>query len=238
MIRKIDLIPGYVKLLCALALDYCAIIIAFVLAYVIRLGATNVSFDYPEWASLVTVSLATSLMFYFFGIYRSVIRYFNAKATLRVLSILCISSVVFYLSGAIFDAFIPRSVPFLFLVISGCLIAGARASFSFLLSTQWFDPKEGVVIFGASSTGRQLASALALGGKYQPIAFIDEKKRYQGRDVFGVTIHAPNQLPKLIKRYGNFKVLIALSNKNSMLEKTSIWCCQTLKLKFKNGKTF
>ncbi|WP_448546976.1 polysaccharide biosynthesis protein [Thalassotalea fusca] len=212
MIRKIDLIPSYVKLCAALVFDNLSICIAFVLAYVIRLGATHVTFEFAEWAALVTICVATSLMFYFFGIYRSVIRYFNATATLRVLSILCLSSVVFYLTGAVFEAFIPRSVPFLFLVIAACLIAGARASLSFLLSTQWFNPKEGVVIYGASNTGRQLANALALGGKYQPIAFLDEKQRYQGRDVFGLSVHSPQQLPKLIKRYGQFKVLIALSN--------------------------
>jgi len=211
MIRKIDLIPSPVKLTLALTYDFIALSVAFFLAYYLRLGATNTEFNWAEWSVLITVTFSTILLFYFSGVYRTVIRFFNAKATLKVIFLLMLSSVVFLLAGQFYDAFIPRSVPVLFFTIAAFLIAGARVSFGIVTGKKWFDEREGVVIYGAGNTGQQLANSLALGNQYQPLAFIDEKSRYHGREVFGIQIYSSKQIDKLIKRFGQFKLLIALS---------------------------
>ena len=88
MIRKIDLIPGYVKFLLALSYDLFALSSAFFLAYFLRLGATNFEIHWAEWSVFITVSLGTLLMFNLAGIYRTVIRYFTAKSVLKVIAIL------------------------------------------------------------------------------------------------------------------------------------------------------
>jgi len=142
--------------------------------------------------------------------YSSIVRYFNAKSFLRVQSLLIVTTTIFYLSGFVFDAFVPLSVPIVFLVLTSVMIAGARALVGFITEKDWFDQREGVVIYGASDTGRQLVQALSLGNKYQPLAFIDEKKRYQGRTVLGLKIFPHFKVNQLIKKYGQFKVLIAI----------------------------
>jgi len=212
MIRKIDLIPSSVKLLLVLSYDLLALGFAFFLAYFVRLGASNIVVSQAEISVFVTVTLTTMLLFYFSGTYRSVIRYFNAKSTLKVIGLLFISASIFYLAGNFYDAFVPRSVPILFFTISAVFIAGARSAFGIITGNKLFDEREGVVIYGASNTGRQLANSLTLGKQYQPLAFIDEKSRYHGREVVGIKIYSPKQIAKLIKRYGQFKVLIAISN--------------------------
>ncbi|WP_286233922.1 nucleoside-diphosphate sugar epimerase/dehydratase [Thalassotalea sediminis] len=211
MIRKIDLIPSSAKLLLALTYDVTALGAAFFLAYLMRLGATNISFDWPEWAVFLHVCLGTMLIFYFLGIYRSVVRYFNSRATLKVIGILGLSTLIFYLSGLFFDAFVPRSVPIVFFVLAASLIAGARAVIGLITNHKLFDEREAVIIYGAGSTGRQLANTLLAGNQYQPIAFIDEKSRYHGREVLGLKIYALTHIEKLLKSYGQFKVLIAVS---------------------------
>jgi len=210
MIRKIDLIPSKVKLLLVLTYDFVALIFAFISAYIVRMGASNLEFTQAEWSVFITVSLSTMLLFYFSNIYRSVIRHFNAKATIKVIGLLFISSIIFILAGKFYEAFVPRAVPLLFFTISGAFIAGARATFGIITTNKWFDEREGVVIYGAGSTGRQLANTLNLGNKYQPLAFIDEKSRYHGREVAGIQIYALNNIDQLIKRFGQFKVLIAV----------------------------
>ncbi|GAA5135710.1 polysaccharide biosynthesis protein [Thalassotalea piscium] len=212
MIRKIDLIPRSVKLFVLLAYDLFSLGFAFFLAYFIRLGVSNLEFNQAEWSVFITVSLSTMLLFYFFGTYRTVIRYFNAKATLKTLLLLGLASIIFYLSGILYDAFLPRSVPIVFFVISSILIAGARAGFGLMLGKHWFDKRTAVVIYGAGKTGQQLASALTSASTYQPVAFIDEKSRYHGRELLGIKVYSANNIGKLIKRYGNFKILIALSH--------------------------
>jgi FlaA1/EpsC-like NDP-sugar epimerase len=211
MIRKIDLIPSSMKLIIAICFDLAALLFAFFLAYFIRIGASNLTIGKAELLVIGTTSALTLGIFYLCGVYRTVIRYFNAKATLRVISLLTASSIILYLTGFIFEAFVPRSLPFLFLVIAGVLIAGGRASIGLMIGKQWFDQREGVVIYGAGSTGRQLANALSQGNTYQTLGFVDEKSRYIGREVYGIPILAPKKLVSLQKRYGQFKVLIALS---------------------------
>ena len=210
MIRKIDLIPSSAKLLIALTYDTCAVGLAFFLAYFLRLGVTNFDFSQAEVSVFITVTLSTMLLLYLAGTYRTVIRYFNAKSTLKVIALVAIASVIFLLAGYFYEALVPRSVPIVFFAIASFFIAGARASFGIITGEKWFDEKEGVVIYGAGSTGRQLANTLANGKQYQPLAFIDQKSRYHGRELAGINIHPLKDIGKLVKRFGQYKVLIAV----------------------------
>jgi FlaA1/EpsC-like NDP-sugar epimerase len=214
MIRKIDLIPSSAKLLFVLIYDTCALGLAFFTAYILRLGIQNVELQQAELSVFITVTLSTMLLFYFSGIYRSVIRYFNAKSTLTVIGLIAVSSAIFSFTGYFYEAFVPRSVPIVFFAIASFLIAGARVSFGIVTNEKWFDEREGVVIYGAGNTGRQLANTLALGNQYQPLAFIDQKSRYHGRELVGIKIHPLSDISKLVKRYGQYKVLIAVSKVN------------------------
>ncbi|WP_206486229.1 nucleoside-diphosphate sugar epimerase/dehydratase [Thalassotalea sp. G2M2-11] len=215
MIRKIDLIPSSFKLLFAMTYDILALTFAFFLAYLLRLGASHIEFTATEWTVLATVVLSTMLLFYFAGTYRSVIRYFTAKSSIKIAGLLIISVFVFYLSGQIFGAFVPRSVPIVFFTIACFFIAGARSMFGLVIGRKWFDEREGVVIYGAGNTGQQLANTLMLGKQYQPLAFIDQKRRYQNRELLGVNIYSPEKIAHLIERFGPFKVLIAVSKLNN-----------------------
>jgi FlaA1/EpsC-like NDP-sugar epimerase len=211
MIRKIDLIPSSLKLFIAITYDVLALGLAFFLAYFLRLGATNFEITQAELSVFITVTLSTMLLLYFSGTYRSVIRYFNAKSTLIVVAVVGIASIIFLLSGLFYEALVPRSVPIVFFALASLFIAGARASFGILTGERWFDEREGVVIYGAGDTGRQLATTLSLGNQYQPLAFIDQKSRYHGRELAGIKIHPLSDINKLVKRYGQYKVLIAVA---------------------------
>jgi len=193
-----------------LTYDLFAICSAFFLSYFIRVGFEGIQISWALMAVFSTVAFSTFVLFHVFDMYNSIVRYFNANAFLRVQSLLIVTTVVFYISGYIFEAFVPRSVPIAFLVLSSVMIAGARALVSIIVDKKWFDEREGVVIYGASNAGRQLVHALSLGNKYEPLAFIDEKKRYQGRTVLGLKIYPHFKVNQLIKKYGQFKVLIAI----------------------------
>ncbi|ARD44162.1 nucleoside-diphosphate sugar epimerase/dehydratase [Colwellia sp. PAMC 21821] len=210
MVRPIDLIPSPIKLLLALAYDLFSLAVAFYFAYIIRLGIDNIELSRYENIAFITVAISTLALFYLFDVYNSFVRFFNAKALLKIQFLLIIGCIIFYLCSFIFDAFIPRSVPIVFFVIASIQIAGARALVSLISRKHLFDEREGVVIYGASSAGRQLVHALSLGKKYQPLAFLDEKKRYVGRRVLGLKIHSHHNIAKLIKKHGQFKVLIAI----------------------------
>lgn len=209
MVRRIDLIPSSVKLFLALAYDLLSLSLAFYFAYIIRLGFDSVEISRHENLAFISVVGTTLALFYAFNVYHSVVRFFNAKAFLKIQLLLIAASIIFYLTSFFAGAFVPRSVPIIFLVIASFQIAGARALVSLISKKNWFDEREGVVIYGASSAGRQLVDALSQGNRYQPLAFLDEKKRYVGRRVLGLKIYSPQHITQLVKKYGQFKVLIA-----------------------------
>lgn len=210
MARRIDLIPSSIKLILALTYDLFSLAVAFYFAYIIRLGIDNTVFTHHENIAFVVVAISTLALFYIFDVYNSIVRFFNAKALLKIQVLLIVACCIFYLSSLVFDAFIPRSVPIVFFVIASINIAGARALVSLISRKNLFDEREGVVIYGASSAGRQLVDALSQGKKYQPLAFLDAKKRYVGRRVLGLKIYSHRDIAKLIKKHGQFKVLIAI----------------------------
>lgn len=214
MIRRIDLIPASFKLALVLGYDICALTIAFFLSYFLRLGGDLYAFSFPEIATYILTVFITISVFFIFDIYSSIVRFFNAKASMKIIALLIFSAVCCYLSAQVFEAFMPRSVPFSFLVLSAIMIAGARALVGFSINEHLFGEREGVVIYGAGTTGRQLLNALSSGKKYQVLAFIDQKARYQGRSLFGVKIFKPDEIQALTKKYGQFKVLIALNEVN------------------------
>jgi len=212
MIRKIDLIPGYLKFFIAVGFDLAALSFAFFLAYFIRMGLNNTDFGNSELLVYLFLISSTLLLFSYFNIYRSVVRHFNAKIFLKIFIILISSTALFYLFGFIFQSFIPRSVPIVFFVLAILQITSTRALFGMIFAKKLFSEREGVVIYGASATGRELVNALTHGEKYQPLAFIDEKARYQNRNVLGLHVYSHNKINVLLKKFGKFKVLIAVSD--------------------------
>ena len=211
MVRRVDLLSKHLKLFIAISFDLLAIIFSFFNAYIIRVGIDNVHLGLPEYIVLGALVVITLGLLKLFDVYSSVVRYFNAKAFLRIQSILILSSGILYLEGYLLNAFVPLSVVMIYFVLATILINGARYIFGYIVEKKWFDEREGVLIYGASSTGRQLANALSQGSKYQPLAFVDEKKRYVNRNVVGLQVHSHKSIPSLIEKYGKFKVLIAIS---------------------------
>ena len=214
MIRRIDLIPAWLKFALVLGYDFFALSLAFFLSYVLRLGGDLYSFSLAEFAVFLTTVVFTFGIFYLSGVYTSIVRFFNAKSSIKVIALLSFSAVVCYLSAQVFGAFLPRSVPFSFVVLASIMIAGARSLVGFFVGEHLFDEREGVVIYGAGNTGRQLLTALSAGTKYQVLAMIDQKGRYHGRSIFGVKVYAPSKIDMLTEKYGQFKVLIAINQVN------------------------
>ena len=214
MSRRIDLIPSQVKLLIAISYDFAALSIAFFLSYFLRLGGDMHVFTLAELTVFLLTAGFTLSCFYLLGVYSSIVRFFNAKASLKITGILIGAACLSYLSSQVVGAFVPRSIPFSFLVLSTLLIAGARSLVGISVGKRLFEERDQVVIYGAGSTGRQLSTALNENNKYHVLAIVDEKTRYQGRSLDGTKIYGLEQLELLIKKFGQFKVLIAVSQVN------------------------
>jgi FlaA1/EpsC-like NDP-sugar epimerase len=105
---------------------------------------------------------------------------------------------------------IPRTMPLIYCAFILLSVGGARLLVRALV-TQFngFDKKP-VVVYGAGSAGRQLATAIATGPEFYVSAFIDDDESKHGSILQGIPVIALNDLKGLIDTGKAIKILLAL----------------------------
>ncbi|MFY0615983.1 MAG: polysaccharide biosynthesis protein [Shimia sp.] len=67
-----------------------------------------------------------------------------------------------------------------------------------------------VLIYGAGQTGQQLAAALQTDDEFETACFADDDINLQKLTILGLRVHAPNQIPALVRRIGIERVILAM----------------------------
>ena len=76
-------------------------------------------------------------------------------------------------------------------------------------------PRCRVLIYGAGSTGTQLAQALKSHDGIDPVAFVDDNTSLQGATLLGLSVFAPARIPEIVEsRYIN-RVLLAMPSQSA-----------------------
>ncbi|WP_445427637.1 polysaccharide biosynthesis protein [Alishewanella sp. HL-SH05] len=70
--------------------------------------------------------------------------------------------------------------------------------------------KTRVLIYGAGSSGRQLAQALLNGEQYHPVMFVDDDTTLQRSTILGIPVSSPDGIASLIKQKNIGRVLLAM----------------------------
>jgi FlaA1/EpsC-like NDP-sugar epimerase len=221
--------PRPLKRALALALDACFCVLAVWLALYLRLEA---------WVGLqgmylpaVFGSIALALpIFVRAGLYRTIFRHAGWHAMVILVKAMALYG---FLYTGVFTLIavpgIPRTVgiiqPLLLLVAVG----SSRMLVSFFLGDLYRRIlKDGtvpaVLIYGAGSAGRQLASGLRKSREQRLVGFLDDDSRLHGNTVDGLTVFPPEKLGALIERSQVQQVLLAVpslerSARNAILHK-------------------
>lgn len=198
-----------------LFLDVALCVLSVFLAYYLRLG---------EWISLslssffvilASVGLAIPL-FVTSGLYRAIFRYSGAPALVAIARAMVLYGAAF---SAIFTFWgvdgVPRTVgliqPMLLLLLVVMSRAAARAWLGGLYSRRLRRASlRGVLIYGAGSAGRQLASAMQNSPEMRVVGFLDDDDRLHGHVLNGLPIHNPNDLDEVLQMSSVTDVLLAL----------------------------
>lgn len=163
------------------------------------------------WAFGVT-ALATIAAFIRLGLYRAVIRYISEKALMVVMAGVVVSALVLVLSGYLFQAMVPRSVPIIYAALLFIMVAGTRFVFRALINHPREKPKGRVLIVGTGPRAMQLHSALLQGTEFRPMGFVSldntkHKSLIAGFHVFGI-----NHIKKAAQEQGVQRVFLALED--------------------------
>lgn len=212
-------LPRIAKRFIVLILDISICVLAVWLAYYLRLGQWVALSGDPALAVFVSLALALPI-FVAFGLYRAIFRY-SGWPTLMTVAKACA------VYGLIYAAFIttfgfsgiPRTIGIIQPILLLLLIGASRAFASYWLGSSYRQQLKlaavpRVLIYGAGSTGRQLAAALRNSHQMHVVGFLDDDAVLWGQSLNGLTIYKPTDLNNLVASLAINDVLLALPSIN------------------------
>ena len=198
------------KRIITLCIDSSFIISAFWLALIVRLDSFEPLQSLDNWLLLAVLLPVSLYAFISLGLYRAVLRYMNSQAIWAIVVGTVITTVGLVLIAFILGVNIPRTMPFIFAWLCLLTIGGARVLVRAIIGKMTTSNKEPVIIYGAGSAGRQLATALGAGPEYFVSAFIDDDKTKHGSIIQGIPVISFQGIHELVNKRKISKVLLAL----------------------------
>ena len=195
----------------ALAIDALICVVTVLTAYYLRLDhwiwPTN-----SQWLPIFGALVIALPLFVVFGLYRAIFRYAGWGALMAVARACAIYGLIY---SIIFTWFgierVPRTVGLIQPVLLFLTIGGSRAAARYILGGHigiGIDKK--VLIYGAGSSGRQLASAIIGSGEMRVSGFVDDDPTLHGSVLNGRRIYSPNRLARLVETEGVTDILLAM----------------------------
>jgi len=193
--------------------DSVVLVLALLLSFSLRLGY----WYWPDggllWVILGAPVIAVPI-FIKFGLYHSIVRFLGLKALWSVVQAVSLYALIWGVAGfMVAIEGIPRSVVLINLILSVAAIGGLRMLARWALSDVHTGDQSNrirVAIYGAGSSGRQLAEALLQSNEYKPAAFIDDNKDLLRQSVNGLKIYGGQNIKALIEERQIQEVLLAL----------------------------
>ncbi|MBB1356277.1 nucleoside-diphosphate sugar epimerase/dehydratase, partial [Pseudoalteromonas sp. SR45-5] len=223
-------LPRPKKRIVSLVIDSIFIVVAFWLAFLLRLDSAAVLKNTHTWILLAALLPVSLLSFVKLGLYRAVLRYMNTQAMWAIIAGVILSTVFLTVLSFFLSAPVPRTVPFIYASFCILFVGGARLTVRAVVGQITMRRKEGVIIYGAGSAGRQLATALANGPEYSPVAFIDDDPKKHLSLIQGVCVYAPSQIAEVAKQKCASKILLALPSASRSRRKEVLNAIEKFKL--------
>ncbi len=200
-------------------LDVAVLLLALQSAFSLRLGQWWPGELQENWWLFPVVPLLAVFAFSYFGLYRTMFRYAGSKAfveTAKAVSLQALLLMGITLLAGRSD--IPPSVFPIYWLAGLVMVIGYRflllASLRRALKNR--HSPERVIVFGAGSAGAELVQALQASWETEVVAFIDDKRSFQGRELLGLKVYPRNSLGWLIRRHGVSQVLLAIPSASTV----------------------
>lgn len=214
-----------------LFIDSIFIVSAFWLALIVRLDSFSPLSKLDNWMLLALLVPTSLFAFINLGLYRAVLRYMNAQALWAIVLGTLITTIALVMFAFFIGIEIPRTMPFIFAWLCLLTVGGSRILVRAMIGKLTTANKESVIIYGAGSAGRQLATALGTGPEYYVRAFIDDDSSKQGSIIQGVPVLAFNEIYELVNKGKAKKVLLALPSESRARRKEILAQLEPLSIK-------
>lgn len=171
----------------------------------------------PSYTPAVVGAVGLALpLFAYFGLYRAVFRYAGWHAMLSLIRAIAVYSLAYMVIFTIIGVpGVPRTVGIVQPLLMFLMVGISRVGVRFFLGDMYrrmlgYGSLPGVLIYGAGSAGRQLASALRSGREQRVVGFVDDDARLHGHTVDGLRVYGADQLAVLITKQHVGHVLLAM----------------------------
>lgn len=203
-------------------------------AFFVRLGSSQIINPLDYLWLFISATVITVVVFSWFGLYKTVLRYLNMENLVSIANAVIFSSLllafVIYIVRS--DQLIPRALIFNYALINLVLVSVLRYSGRGFLTNEALlkvvsrkGNKKGrkpALIYGAGEAGFQLFGLLEQDKEYFPVGFIDDDKQLAGRIIGGRRIYSASNIQKIIDETLAQDVLLAMPSISSVRRKEII----------------
>ena len=217
--RRVIAIPRYAKQLLVLSVDTFLCLLSVWASFYLRLGefqAFSIVSSAPVLiTSVASVALAVPI-FVMSGLYRAIFRYSGMPAMMTMARAMFIYGILFSLIFTFVGVQgVPRTIGLIQPIVVFLLVGFSRAIARIWLGDLYqLEIKKSslpkVLIYGAGSAGRQLASGMTDSHEMRVVGFLDDDDRLHGHVLNGLNIYNPADLEEIASQKGVTDVLLAM----------------------------
>ena len=202
-------LPRSYKQLLTIAVDYFVLVFTFELSLSVRINDIYQPTDQTMYFIFIAPLIALPI-FYFSGLYRTLIRYSGYKILVNIIIGVSIYTVLWFLI-VIASGIVIKPYDFLFInwISSISAICALRFVARWLL-IQKYGSYTSALVYGAGAAGIQLESAMRYSTEVSIEGFLDDDKDKHGRSIKGLRVYNPNNLKKILKRKKINEIYIAI----------------------------
>lgn len=209
-------LPRLLKKIVVMIFDSLICVFSVWLAFGLRTDQWGLLQGNQLWALFTAIAFSFPLFFYF-GLYRAIFRYVGSAALASMARVfISYAFLYFFIFSLIGIDGVPRSIgviqPMLLFICIGVSRYFVRHWLGAVANTQRVTrrTKPVALIYGAGSSGRQLAVGLAINKELIIKGFIDDDPSLHGSTVNGISVYSHASLQDLIDRLDITDVLLAL----------------------------
>ncbi len=173
---------------------------------------TPLALSLNVWPLFPFLAAAAALFSTALGIPKIKLKSYESQAILMTGAGAALLAAALYVFGGVMGYPLPPVAIILFGLIYFLSSVGARAVM--LRALLWVlrseQPRCRVIIYGAGTTGMQLAAALKSHDSIVPVAFVDDSRSLQSLTIAGLRVHAPERISVIAKKRQIDRVLLAM----------------------------
>lgn len=208
-------LPRRYKQIILIAFDTLVLAFAIWASFSLRLDRFMIPQRANEFLAIAAAPALAVPVFARMGLYRAVVRYLPERAVWTMVQAVTIAVLLWvlfaFLVQIIGTMVVPRSVPFIYWALASILIVGSRLTAKWIFwprHSALMESRPAVAIYGAGEAGVALAASLH--ATHFVVGFLDDRPELHRRDVAGLKVYDPGQLPTLVRDYGVKKVVLCM----------------------------